>query len=301
MSVGLRRLLRSSPAEDEAARTTGFLTGGYRKEHVFYSELGPTVSVRTPEIYTSRFDEEAQRFVIVMEDLSSSAQGDQFAGLSPDQAALAVEEAVGFHAPHWGNGSLAAIIGQSREEGADLIEQFYGSTHEAAIERLGDAIDDETAQLVRDFAALTRQWVFASETPPTLVHLDYRPDNFLFAATPDAPPLVVVDWQTIGAGAGSSDIAYAIGGGFEPDERAAVERPLVSDYADRIRIATGGEYPDDVAWADYRLGSLWGVIISTTAVVLAAQTERGDDMLATMLRRHARHALDLDALALIEP
>ena len=29
------------------------------------------------------------------------------------------------------------------------------------------------------------------------------------------------------------------------------------------------------------------------------QTERGDQMFAAMARRHARHALDLDALALL--
>ena len=39
--------------------------------------------------------------------------------------------------------------------------------------------------------------------------------------------------------------------------------------------------------------------MSVIATMLAAQTERGDIMLTTMLRRHALQAIDLDALSLV--
>ena len=35
------------------------------------------------------------------------------------------------------------------------------------------------------------------------------------------------------------------------------------------------------------------------AAMFVAQTERGDEMFAAMASRHARHAIDLDALALL--
>jgi hypothetical protein len=41
------------------------------------------------------------------------------------------------------------------------------------------------------------------------------------------------------------------------------------------------------------------VLISVLAAVMAEQTERGDDMLSLMASRHARHAIDLEALELI--
>ncbi len=43
---------------------------------------------------------------MIMEDLADSRQGDQMLGLTVDEAALAVEQAVGLHAPRWGDPTL---------------------------------------------------------------------------------------------------------------------------------------------------------------------------------------------------
>ena len=80
--------------------------------------------------------------------------------------------------------------------------------------------------------------------------------------------------------------------------RAAVERDLVEDYRRQLNAA-GVAYGADECWRDYRIGSLWGVVITVIATVAAAQTERGDDMLTAMAQRHGRQALDLDALSLL--
>jgi hypothetical protein len=77
-------------------------------------------------------------------------------------------------------------------------------------------------------------------------------------------------------------------------QRAHVERDLLDDYRRRLSIA-GVDYDADRLWHDYRLGSLWGVVMTVIATILAAQTERGDEMLTVMAQRHGRHALDLDA------
>ena len=61
----------------------------------------------------------------------------------------------------------------------------------------------------------------------------------------------------------------------------------------------GVDYPADTAWTDYRLGSVWGVVMSVIATILAAETERGNDMLTVMAQRHGRHAIDLQALDLL--
>ena len=63
--------------------------------------------------------------------------------------------------------------------------------------------------------------------------------------------------------------------------------------------AAGIAYDADDCWRDYRLSSLWGVIMSVIATMLAEETERGNRMLTTMLSRHAHHAVDVEALALL--
>ena len=164
--------------------------------------------------------------------------------------------------------------------------------------RLGAQLSPEATQLVHDLAPLVGKWLVCSTSPYTLTHMDYRPDNFLFAVEPDSPPLVVVDWQTIGFALGTNDLAYMIGGSFEAEERRAVEGRLVEQYRQQL-AEHGVQYDADTCWTDYRFGSLWGVVMSILAAMMAEQTERGDLMLFTMLRRHAQHALDLDALSLL--
>ncbi len=59
-------------------------------------------------------------------------------------------------------------------------------------------------------------------------------------------------------------------------------------------------FTDAQCQADYALGSLHGVVVAVRATTVADQTERGDAMLTLMLNRHARHALDLDVLDLLD-
>ena len=115
---------------------------------------------------------------------------------------------------------------------------------------------------------------------------------------PDAPPLAIVDWQTYSPGPGTHDVAYMIGGGFEPEVRRKVEQELLAQYRQEL-AARDVQYDADACWRDYCISSLWGVVMSILAAMMAEQTERGDLMLFTMLRRHAQHALDLDALSLL--
>ncbi len=291
-------LVGKFPTDDPTGRATGFGNGSYRTEWNFYQSLAHTVDVRAPKCHVALFDEAQENFVLLMEDMAGSEQGDQMRGLTVDEALLAVEQAVAFHAPRWGDPSLAELMTRSEEETVALLHGIYAATHEPTLERLGPNLPPQVIDLVREFAPKVGAWVLASEAPRTLLHMDFRPDNFLFGVTPDAPPLAIVDWQTVTAGPGTHDLAYMIGGSFEPEERGRVERSLVEQYCSLL-AARGIDYPIEACWTDYRISSLWGVVMSVIATMLAAQTERGDLMLTTMLRRHAQQAIDLDALSLV--
>jgi type IV secretory pathway TrbD component len=288
------------PSDDPAARSTGFDHGTYRTEHVFYRDVADTVDVRAPRCYVTRLDEAAGAFVLIMEDLAHSQQGDQLIGLTADQASLAMREAAGLHGPRWGDPTLRAFMAD-RPKGAEFgtyVQTLYTMLVEPFAERLGPNLDADVVQQARDLTPHVADWFVRSDTPSTLVHLDFRPDNFLFAAAPEAPPLVVVDYQTMTDGLGMWDVGYAIGGSFEPGERARVERDLVEEYR-RHLTARGVAYRSDTCWQDYRLGAVWGVIMTVLAASMAQTTERGDAMLTTMAARHGRHAIDLESLALL--
>src|SRR5690242_15510793 len=111
------------PSADRPTRVWAFHTGAYAKEHVFYSAIAPTVRVRAPVCWASRYDEAAERCVLVMEDLAHSVAGDQLAGCTPERVGLVVEQAVAFHAPRWGDPGLEPLLA-----GGDPAERLAGLT-----------------------------------------------------------------------------------------------------------------------------------------------------------------------------
>ena len=293
-------LIGKFPSDDATARGSAVDAGLYYHEYAFYRELAPTVDVRTPACHVARYDEDDGGFVLLLEDMVGSEQGNQLTGCSVDEVQLGIEQAVGLHAPRWGDPTLSGLAALAPTDAgrAELLDTYYGATYTPGLDRLGSRLDDDVVDLVRRFAPLVARWSAGTGTPQTIVHNDFRPDNFLFGRTPEAPPLVVVDWQTTTRGLGLADVAYLIGGAFDPKERATGERDLVEDYRQRIN-ARGIPYSSDDCWRDYRWAALWGIIIAVAATMMAEQTERGDAMLTQMIARHARHALDLDALSIL--
>ena len=141
-------------------------------------------------------------------------------------------------------------------------------------------------------------WFTSSQLPATLIHMDFRADNLMFGVNKQAPPLVVIDWQTASVGAASWDVAYLLGAAFQPEVRARLERDLLKQYIEEMKVA-GIELKFEQVWHEYRLGALWGLLMAVGATAVAEETERGNNMLIQMAQSHGRHALDLETVSLL--
>jgi aminoglycoside phosphotransferase (APT) family kinase protein len=139
-------------------------------------------------------------------------------------------------------------------------------------------------------------YVTQPEDHRTIVHGDYRLDNLLLDPTPGGTPIAVVDWQTCAIGPALFDVAYFIGAGLREEERRSVEAELVRGYHAALDRP---DYGWDRCWDDYRRGTFAGLVMAIGASMMVERTDRGDQMFLTMASRHARHALDLDAPALL--
>jgi hypothetical protein len=53
-------------------------------------------------------------------------------------------------------------------------------------------------------------------------------------------------------------------------------------------------------WEGYRRGSPAGLLTAVVASSFATPTDRGRELLATLADRHARHAIDLRGLELLD-
>ncbi len=143
------------PSGDANARMSAFTTGTYLTEVSFYCELAPTLGIRIPTCHLAAYNHGKPDFVMIMEDLSNSRQGDQMDGLSVDEAALAVEQAVGLHAPRWGDPTLAAF-GAHRPKGDEAVAglgMVYAMMVEPFLDRLGSGQGDRWSSPRRRRAA----------------------------------------------------------------------------------------------------------------------------------------------------
>jgi len=290
-------LVAKLPAADETSRATAKALRLYEVEVDFYQQLAPTLPVRTPQVFYADQDVAATTFVLLLEDLAPARPGDQLTGCSPDQAAAAISELVRLHAARWGDESLASLEWLDKNaSGGGAATGFLPPLWDNFVERYAAVLEPEVRS-AGDTLFSHLAGVYLEDTKPwTIVHGDYRLDNLLFS--PDGP-VAVVDWQLCGHGPAMNDVAYFIGAGLLTEVRREVERELVRGYFDDLVASGVTGYGWDRCWRAYRRGSWSGLIIAVASATLVERTERGDQLFLAMATRHAHHAIDLDAAALI--
>lgn len=285
------------PAADPTSRATAASLRNYEIEVSFYRELAPQLPVRAPHCWYADWDPATNDFVLLLEDLAPAEQGDQLAGCSVDQAAIAVEELPRLHAPKWGDPSLASIewLHRGSEESVAFTAQLVAGLFDGFRARYADRLDADVLALAERLMAALPTYLGNRPGPWTVTHGDYRLDNLLFGTHEGGPPVAVVDWQTAAHGPGIGDLSYCVGASLLPEARATHEEDLVRLYFDGLRAAGVEGLSWDECWTEYRRYTFGGLIMAIAASMLVKQTERGDAMFVTMAQRHGRHAIDLEA------
>ena len=283
---------------DPASRATGQSLRSYEVEVEFYRHVARTVDIRTPACYFADIDLATGEFVLVLEDLAPCVPGDQLAGCTPDQAALAMHELAKLHAPRWGDERLAAYDWLDRNNTPAAREfslMFLPGLLPGFLERYGDRLESEYVRLAEALMTNLGRWMDDRPGPFAVQHGDYRLDNMLFGTADGGCPLAVVDWQTVVWGPPLADASYFIGAGLLPRDRRVHERPLLRQYYEELRTRGVGGLSWDDCWREYRRYAFSGFLMALAASMLVVQTERGDAMFLTMLRRHGAQIIDVEA------
>ncbi|MDX1649324.1 MAG: phosphotransferase [Myxococcota bacterium] len=290
------------PSSDPVSRATGVAQGNYMKEVRFYQEVAPTVDIRTPRCWHAAWEPEHSDFVLLMEDLAPARQGDQIAGCSVDEAALALEELAKLHAPRWNDPSLASIewLNRRSPEGARIVQALYTSVWEGFVRRYGDRLAPEALAAAERLGPRLERWLLRAEGPRAVTHGDYRLDNMLFGTPEGGPPLAVVDWQTPGHGPPLADVSYFLGAGLPVELRRRHEDALLREYHGHLRAGGVSGYDLERCREDYRRFAWSGVVMAVCASMIVGQSERGDAMFLAMAERHCAHALDVGAESFLD-
>ena len=284
---------------DDQSRGTGLALRAYEIEVRFYREVAARVGARVPAVYLAEVEPETGWFTLLMEDIAGAAQGDQIAACSPGVARAVLDEMAGLHAPCWEVPELAGLewLNRATPESDGFLVALLPSLLPGFLERYADTLAPEHQQVCRLFVEHLPAYLRLRGGPRTVSHGDFRLDNLLFQ--PDDPRPVVVDWQTAAWAGASVDVAYFIGGCLSTEDRRVHEQELLARYHDALVRRGVRDYPLEQLRTDSRRDTFAGILMAIVASMVVQRTERGDLMFLTSATRHAQHALDADAPALL--
>ncbi|MHA0287729.1 phosphotransferase family protein [Mycobacterium sp. C3-094] len=288
------------PAQDDAVRERVAL--GYKSEVEFYAAVSAHVDVPVPACLHSDISSDGTDFVLILADMAPAVQGDQLAGCTAEEAALAVDALAGLHGPSWCQRrwyDLSSII--MPKPGDDAAAAGMGEVSAMAatitLDRLGERISDTDRETLATSMSLVTPWLSAEPGRFALLHGDYRLDNLLF--DPHRTQVTVVDWQTVGLGLPARDLAYFTATSLAPGTRAQVERDLVTRYHTALCRYGITDYDLETCWQDYRLGALQAPFLTALGFAFSTSTDRGDEMILAMLSRGCRAVRELGTIELI--
>ena len=282
-------------------REHGTNLGLYEAEVRFYRDLAGGTSTKVPHCYAATKDPDGADFAIVLQDLDGFVMVDQSLGLNPVQAERAVRELAALHRSWWGRVEgpdlqwIPSLIHPRAEIMAGLWPQLWPVFAERFAASLPDGALDVGQVASQMYLPVLRR---LSEQRWTLLHMDFRCENFMFDQEGE---MFVLDWQTLGRGSAAYDLAYLLGGSLPVDQRREAERTLVGLYHEELTRDGGADLGFDELWDAYRMGHL--VAGTSTAVLTGASMDlgnrRGAELVETMAARHFSAAVDHDAVSLV--
>ena len=265
-SSGPSTLVAKFPATAEFNRSLARQYHVYEREYRFYTQVAAEIETRIPEVYFAAFAPETGDAAILLEDLGGRRIGDQIAGATPGEVALAVAEVSRLHAAWWERVETPALdwVPRLRDplwiQVAQSFEIFWPNFRQ----NFGHLVTPFLANVAERFpGALQALGDRLCRPPITLIHGDLRLDNFCFDA--DGRGLTLLDWQLISRGRGTYDIAYMMCQSVEPDLRATIEDEVLRRYHAALAEAGAGPPALEELWVDYRTATLWCLMYGVAA------------------------------------
>ena len=287
-------LVGKFPSHDPVSRKSGTDHQLYAREIAFYREMAATVAIRTPRPYAAIIDPCTDDFVLMLGDLAPARQGDQLAGCSIADAALAMREAAALHAPRWGEAALERIDWLAARPAAlgAMVDAMLPTIISQFRERFAGVLVPEHLAMVDRLPAALAAMRGNRSAPVTVIHADYRLDNMMFDVKGGAASMATLDWQTVTAGPGLTDVAYFLSAGIAPSERRSHEVELVRLYHGELLRRGVGDYGWDQCWHDYRRFTIHGIVMGVFSALSVERTPRADALFAAMTQGACEQAAD---------
>jgi aminoglycoside phosphotransferase (APT) family kinase protein len=285
------------PTTDPGGQFIGQLLRLWEREHRFYAEVAPQLSIRVPSALVNLADAATNRYVLVLEDLAPAAAADQVQGASADQAARVITDIARFHAQWWQHPLLDTLdwMPVVNDPTTKSIVPMFEAGYPSFVERYKDRLPAQVFGWLEAFAPSSADFLdqYVDE-PATMIHGDFRLDNMLFDGD---GTMALVDWQMATRAPGMSDVTYFLGTNLDPEVRRRCDVALIERYAATLAACGVADVPDRDSLLDgYRKGLvLWMVAMAGGINTLDPANERGVALFDAIITRLFEAGADHDA------
>ena len=292
---GTETLIAKFQSPVEGNRDIANLYSMYQREYIFYTEIAPTLSVRSPACYYAAYDEKTSAFVLLLEDLTGYRIGDQITGCSESETEAVISSLAALHAATWMTEDFAPIERHNTENqiagmqaglaaGWPVIAEQFSSI---IPEGLDGKIESLTGQIPNLLEGITQD-------PICINHGDLRLDNIFFGDS----HVALVDFQAICRSAPEHDLAYFLTQSLSQSLRS--KRDWVAEYHMAL-TQHGIDYPLAACRARFKACAMYFLCYAVViASALDLANERGQRLAETILTNCFSALVDLDALSLID-
>ena len=291
------------PTRNAQNRAVAVAFDNYRREVAFYRRAAAHCSMRTPHAYWAECSA-ADRFVLVLEDLSAWQQGDQIAGCELNRAEAVMDALGALHASFWeqvDDGHTDWMPNNYPSVMSDGLANGTAAAWETFTTFFAAGLPHELRAAKEIYCAgLPRIQAWMNEHPRTIVHGDFRMDNLFFRDHAGHIEVACCDWQAPVRGKGIQDVAYFLSGSIDVAMRRRHEAELIQRWVDALTRQGVKGYTYAQAFEAYR----YAILMLWTYVVvigggLAAENQRGETWVSAMVGRAAAAMTDHRCLDLL--
>ncbi|MEM1335844.1 MAG: phosphotransferase [Actinomycetota bacterium] len=282
------------PTVDPGGRAIGEMMRVWEREHRFYAEIAPSVSVRVPRAYVNDGDPPC----LVLEDLAPATPGDHVAGATLDQAERAIDVLARHHASWFEHPQLASFdwMPGLDDPSVLMLTDTFALGWPIFLERFAGELAPRSLRWCERLVDEMPGWIAGHmDDPITMTHGDFRLDNLFFDADGS---VAVIDWQLGMRAPGQADFVYFCANNLTVDMRRAHEDDLLRRYVDGLHA---GGVPDDVITVDsVHQGYLEGLVFyavsfGASLLTIDPANERGAALFDALVHRTFTAVDDLDA------
>jgi hypothetical protein len=250
------------PSTNDGNRALALAMGYYDAEHHFYRDFAARSGIRTPRCWYTDGDADAGLYALLIEDVGHLDVVDQSVGLDAATAESVLRHAARLHGRNWLDEDLVGLpwLPDGYGEALRVYGLLMNDSWPAWSAAVRGVIDPADLDLAERFVTNYDPLVDAvADEPWTLVHRDFRV--------------------------------------LETDVRRSAQERLLRGYRDALVVAGGPTYDDDRFARLLRINGLFCLIVPILGggSVLDAKDERGEELIATMLKRTFELLHDLDA------